>query len=1190
MVPLAALVLAGVASALQIEPAKDAPRPSPPEESLKHFRVAKGFRVELVASEPLLADPSSIAFDARGRLFVGEIHGYNLEGHLDIQELNKTGKLDRKVRRITARPELIRAARERTYGTIKLLEDTDADGRMDRATLFADRIPACYGMVPWRDGLIAVCAPDILYLADRDGDGKADVRKRMFTGFRVRVLERAPNNPRWGPDNWIYVAAGGVDSTITGPGLDDPVRLGRVDFRFKPDGSALEPVTGQNGTFGLALTDFGDRFLITTNQHARYAIPLPHRYLVRNPYVRSPRTTEGASGYQNIFPDSRPHPWRVARGKDPAWVRFYGSRETASGSFTSACGQTIYRAAAFPGPFQGNHFCCDPQQNLVHRSVIERDGAGFRVRRPAGDERREFLTSTATWFRPINLRVGPEGALYVVDFHREIIEDYSAIPRYLQQQYGLIKGNDRGRIWRVVHEKATAARKVDLADGSTERLVRELAGPNFWWRMTAQRLLIERRAQDAAGALRARVREGDSPAARLHALYTLDGLGVLRAEDLAPALRDPHYAVRLHALRLGDRAPELIGTIADMVDDPDPVVRLQVAMSLGEARDGRTAGALATLALRRGNERWMRAAILSSAAETAERMLAALLEAGRDLEMVGPLTSILGARHRVEEIDRTLGIIADLEGGKAGALQASALKGLVEGLKHGKLGQLPPGKGRKALLRLLANPAAEVRGPAFRLVALFRLEGSPELEAAFGAAAEVALDARRSLPERRAAVALLASAPFPLKEKTVKRLLDARVPIELQLAAVDALSTSDAPPVAPILLAGWKGYSPRVRESVLEAIFRRDERLPALLEAVENGTVHPSGLAGIRRARLVEHPEPGVREKAKRLLATPARAGRDKAMGPYLAALASPGRNGERGEAVFKNLCGKCHRLGGEGHAVGPDLTALGPRPDRAWLAEILWPGDRIAEGYRSYLVRTKSGDTFAGTLASESATSLTLRMQEGKEVTVLRKDVDAMAGSDVSMMPENMTELLSPRDAADLLIFLRERLGPAPPGRMTLFEDDPAFVKALTEGGGKASLRTDSPFSGTAALAVTPLQRHAPRIPGWSYRIVEKPKPGEYRYLRLAWRSIGGEGVMVELAADGSWPPAGRPVRRYYSGTNTTKWRARRVSKRVPAEWTVVTMDLWKDCGEFTLTGIAPTAMGGPALFDRIELLRELK
>ncbi|MHC4400709.1 MAG: PVC-type heme-binding CxxCH protein, partial [Planctomycetota bacterium] len=445
MIRAVRIVLAGVAfgtfwalgtgnsPAAGIPRASDAPKPLPPEESRKLFRVPEGFRVELVAGEPVLADPVAMAFDAAGRIFVCEIHGYNLEGHLDVVELNKTGVLDKAVRRIPANEQARREAEESQYGTVKLLDDTDGDGRVDRWSVWADRLPPCYGVVAARRGVIVLCAPDVLYLADGDGDGTAEVRQRLFTGFGLYDMWSRINNPRWGIDNWIY-GTSGIQSggTISGPGLREPASMGAVCFRFKPDGSAVEPCSGQTSGFGQAMNDWGDRFLCTNQQHVLHVAPLAHRYLVRNPYYAAPNPTVNVCTYGHparVYPTSRPHPWRLARSQQPEWVRFYGAAEaTANGYFTAASGQAIYRADQFPPEYRGNHFSVDNAQNLVHRCLLQRDGPGWSARR-ATDREVEFLTSTDQWFRPVNLTVGPDGGLYVVDMYREIIEDYSAIPR-----------------------------------------------------------------------------------------------------------------------------------------------------------------------------------------------------------------------------------------------------------------------------------------------------------------------------------------------------------------------------------------------------------------------------------------------------------------------------------------------------------------------------------------------------------------------------------------------------------------------------------------------------------------------------------------------------------------------------------------------------------------------------------------
>ena len=289
----------------QIPKPDDAPRPLSPEESARRFKLPEGFRLELVASEPLIREPSGVCWDERGQLFVCELHGYNLEGQYDIEELNRTGKLDRVVRRIQADERHKQAADAETYGTIKRLHDTDGDGRMDRAEVWADRLPPCHGICPARGGIIAACQTQILFLADRDGDGQAEVREVLFEGFAKGPLERSINCPQWGPDNWIYVGRGSGGGTIRGKYLDRPVQLPHTDFRIKPDGSAIEPVAGGTHTMGFAFTESGDRF-VDLHAHARHlrraaavAVPGPQ------PGRRRAATGGAGDGRPAGLPDER---------------------------------------------------------------------------------------------------------------------------------------------------------------------------------------------------------------------------------------------------------------------------------------------------------------------------------------------------------------------------------------------------------------------------------------------------------------------------------------------------------------------------------------------------------------------------------------------------------------------------------------------------------------------------------------------------------------------------------------------------------------------------------------------------------------------------------------------------------------------------------------------------------------------
>jgi putative membrane-bound dehydrogenase-like protein len=1010
-----------------IQPAQDSPQPMTPAESAARIRLPQGFRIELVASEPLIQDPSCIAFDEHGRMFVCELHGYNVEGHIDITELNKTGELDKEVRRIRWElqgGEIAEAAAKRQYGVVKMLTDSDGDGAMDEATVWAQDLPPCYGIVPARGGVIVVCAPDIVYLADRDGDGMPEVRQTLFTGFRTSVLERGINNPRWGVDNWIYVGAGGNGGTIRGPHLTEPVELRHSDFRIKPDGSAIEPVSGRVGTFGLTMNDIDDRFPSTGGRPAMYALPLPDRYLTRNPHVATPETNHLAATYRRGYRISKPHPWRVNRQQDPAWVRFYGARETDSNFFSGGCSNEFYGDVLFPEAYRGNIFYCEPSLNIVHRCVVERDGAGYKGQRADGEQQSEFLASTDQWFRPMNLRVGPEGALYIVDMYREIIEDYSAIPRFLQQQYGLINGSDRGRIWRLVPEAGPGRGIDDLSQFDVAELARATSDPNRWRRLTAQRLLIERREDSVAPALAVRLHDATTPQASIHVLYTLDGLKELRAADVSRALRHEHYGVRMHALRLAERWLEtddtLLAEVVALTDDADPSVRLQLAMTLGESTGDQALDALLTLARQHGSERWMAAGILSSSQDHGGDLLLGLL---RQLELsdgartlLQPLAATVAGRRDVSAMSQALKAITGVDE-SAGQ---SCLAGFVDGVSRGS-GHLPAlADGWASVSRLLHSESQVLRESATKLAVKVPLADSSQLNIIFADAATRAIDEENTQDLRRQAIQVLASAPYDTMTTAAIKLLDARQTPDLQQAALNSLAASSDERVGAALLANWPSFTPQVRDVALRAIFARANRLPALLDAVEKETVGRSDINASQLELLTTSDDQRIAERAQALFDNPAASAElRQRIERYQAAFTNP-RDVDRGKQVFAKHCLACHKLNNEGYEVGPPLGSSMNKPDETVLLDLLDPSGRIEPEYRSYVVSTEDGRTFTGILASESPTSVTLRKEKGASESILRKDIDVMMVSSVSLMPSNLHEQVTPQDTADLIGFLR--------------------------------------------------------------------------------------------------------------------------------------------------------------------------
>jgi putative membrane-bound dehydrogenase-like protein len=994
-----AAVLAGLAlilgtSLAEIPQPADAPKPLSPQESLATFRVPAGLKVQLVAAEPLIHEPSGVCWDAQGRLFVAELHGYNLEGQFDIEELNKTGTLDTEVRRIAAPPEAKAKAAAETFGTVKLLSDTDGDGQMDQATVFADKLPACYGICAARDGVIVTAAPQIIFLADRDGDGVAEVREVLYEGFGTGVFERNINQPQWGHDDWIYAGSGASGGRITGPHLAQPVDLPAADFRFKADGTAIEPLVGRTHTFGITLTDRDEKIVINTTVAGILTAPMPWAALARNPeYAMG--SVEYPLGGDRAYPTSRPHPWRTRRAENADFAKFYKDRygvaeSAASGYYTSACGPLFYDDTALPG-LAGHLFACEPSQNLVTRGVIGRDNGRMTLTRLPEESESEFFTSTDTWFHAMALAHAPDGGMAVVDFYREIIEDYSAIPRYLQQQYELDHGKDRGRIWKIVPEAPLPVASADMTGLSTEALVDELASERFWRRQTARRLLVERQSTSAAPAIAKLVGPSSPRPAAVNALHTIAALGASDPAVIQCALLHPDAAVRVHAVAV---AEPLIGGDATLFDavlacaaDPDADVVRRVAIAIGESTDPRVPDTLAAIARRSGDVPWMDAAVMSSVAGRAGRLLCILLAdpemIGKAGGLVGPLATAVAARHAPEELSAS---IAAIVATPDASLRRAAWQGMRQAFNAPVSVDLDAAA--VAAIRAAASDAdSAIADSARELVRLMRIE-SPE--------------------ERLRRVESLAA-----------KVGDPESDPETRLAAVAEIAAENDPAVTQSLIASFELATPKVREAILEACFARADRLPAVVDAMEQGALPASACSAIQRAALEQHADAALAKRAHQQFAK-LLANLDGQIGDYSRALANP-RDRARGAALFSQHCGVCHQAHGVGVAVGPALAGEARQPEETLLVSILAPNAQITGGYTTYTVLTTDGQVFNGLLTADTASSVTLKQQEGKTHTVLRKDIDSISASPVSLMPESLAKTLSPQDVADILAWLRD-------------------------------------------------------------------------------------------------------------------------------------------------------------------------
>jgi putative membrane-bound dehydrogenase-like protein len=960
--------------------------PLTPREELATFKVPKGFKVELVACEPDVVDPVAMAFDEDGRLFVAEMRGYPNAGV-------GTGTI--------------------TSGRIKLLEDRDGDGFYEKSTVFASGQRFPMSVMPYRGGLLVAVAPDLIYL-ETDGGSKAERQRVLYTGFNLSNIQQMVNGLQWGLDNWVHGLAGSEGGTIRS--VEKPaaasVSLHGRGFRFHPDlPASFEPTSG-GGQYGLAADTWGRWFTSTNSTHLRHII-LPDHALARNPSLPVRATTldipdHGAAC--KVYRRSPFEAWRVERTRrrreGPEAFRYPSNELVPGGYSTSTCGSLVYEAGLFPASYRGSIFVCDPANNLIHRDVLVENGATFIGKR--GETDCEFLASTDNWFRPVWLSLGPDGAIYVLDFYREVIETPLSLPDDMKKQLNL-ESRGRGRIWRIVPEKMKRRSRPALGKEKTGNLVARLADDNAWWRLTAQRLLVERQDRSAVPALEAMARQKDSAVGRAHALWTLHGLNASNDALIAGALKDSEAGVREQALRIAEeclpRSPRLLSALLRLVDDPSPRVRFQLAITLGASNSPKRLATLAALLRNPASDSWTQTAIFSSCGRQAGQMLMALVgdsnfrkgPPARQRQEMLPVAALVAASATDADLARALSLLKPEPARAPAAWEIALLEGLGDGLRSSQ----------RSLARLLDVPPPVLKEAAGRVRPFF--EG----------AAETARAGQRPLEERLEAVRLLGHAPYAVGGTALRELLSPRQAPEVQLAAIRALAQHDNPSVAKSLLEAWPGYSPSVRRECVEALFARTERLNALLDAIEKQTVLAGQLEPARVEQLRKHREPRLRERALKLLAGQGTADRQKVVVAYRAALDLKGDR-IRGKGLFRKNCATCHRLENEGFEVGADLpSALKNKTAEQLVQDILDPSREVDPRYQNYVVTTKKGQSLTGLIAAETASSITLRRGEKAEDVLLRSQIEEISATGKSLMPDGLETQLSKQDLADLIDYL---------------------------------------------------------------------------------------------------------------------------------------------------------------------------
>lgn len=930
--------------------------------ALLSFRPHPGLEVRAVAGEPHLDSPVAIDFGPDGRVWVCEMIDYpsGIDGH------GKAG------------------------GRITVLTDRDADGVFDESKVFASGFPYPTGLMVWGDGVLICAAPDILWAHDTDGDGKADRIETLFTGFATHNFQARVSGLRWGLDGWVYgsgsLFGGKVRSTRTGREVDASGR----DFRFKPDTGEFEALAGVSQQ-GRTRDDFGNDFG-NDNSTLLWQFPMEDRFLRRNPYVNPPPArvslARGADPIR-VFPISR----TLERFNDPQ----------AANHLTSGCGPEIYRDSLLGTDFAGNAFICEPVHNLVRRAVLRPEGLIRGAWRAVDEQDREFLASTDNWFRPVEARTGPDGALWVVDMNRFVIEHPRWIPPERRAQLDVRAGAGTGRIWRVVPagvdaiplrdytlmQPAELAPLLESANGVERDLVhRELL------RHHAREPLKERTVQMIEGI----VREGASPAGAAQSLAILAGVGSLKDELLRGAMRHADPGVRRVAVRFAEGRTGLLGFMKNLIADSDVGVRFQLALTLGTLGSPDAASVFRALARQDAGDPWIRAALLASlpGIPGAELPGPEVLAESGQLELwsgaVRTWTGLGDAKRLLQELSHWLPP-ADFATAPTPANMGPVLQLYAALLKVKSEGRTVESVGGMERVRTRLLPGIGAEFASGRLP-----------ESASRALIDVWTAERRVDSERR---------------QEWVRAFDAELSPALHAAVREGLAQQSDLELAKLLLAGTASRPVRWRNEGIELALGRHDWTEELLALLERKDLGIGELTPAQRQRLSAHSDAAIAKRALGLFGAGSREERASVVRRFATVAELHGKD-QQGMGEFDRLCASCHRVRGHGSAVGPDLAPYRTKPAADFLQAVLDPNSAIEPRFTAFTVELREGRSITGILRNETGSGLEVVQPGGVLDRVSRSQILSIQPQPQSLMPEGLEQGLEPQALADLLSWIR--------------------------------------------------------------------------------------------------------------------------------------------------------------------------
>ncbi len=996
--------------------------PTAPSKAAEKLGVHPDFEAKLVASEPLVEKVISIDWDTKGRLWVAETPEYP-----NGRTINKNDKpialWNLRTPGTTADKE-DRPARDR----ISWLEDTNGDGTMDKKHVFADGLELVTSLVFYKDGVIVAQAPDILWLRDKNGDGKCDMiegseKFTLFTGFGTFDTHAVINNFRWGLDGWVYGTVGYSAGAPKNAAGKDFGKISAGVIRFRPDASAIEQyASGSCNTWGFDFAPDGEAFYTTATcgEHFLHVV-MPEKTLAKG-NVGGVRASWVVPDHQKIAPGV--HHTR------PAYVQI-----DWVGMFTAAAGCCIYNGGAWPDRYNGSHFCSETTMSLVHNEMLRPSGATYIASKEAGREDTEFMAGTDLWFRPVHERIGPDGALYVVDFYNQAaIHNDTRGPAHGARNAATRPDRDHrlSRIWRIQHKQAKPLPAWQFEGVQPSQIVAMLSHPNGWVRGTAHRLLSQEGPFFALKDLIVAVKPQSPPLTRMHALWVLNNVGRLDRENLVLALDSGDPVLVKNALRMvaEDKSPwkgndpvgaSVRGTAKNATD---PRVKINALMAAGNlVQTPELADDIVALwpTLK---DKYLQSAAVGVAASNPRMYLEAAFRAKDPAfvaDFVGHVTRVLANKQDAAQAAALVQLLSNqpesLDGLKESSLEtlAGTLKADVVPAWDASL--------KAAFAKLLQSTRPTLPGALLPLVARWDTGGSLSAElkpviAQLGTSlgdAKLADDQRGQVAVNLVGVRKLDAGVVP----AVAKLIGSPASVPLQRRVIDALGATADPSVGGELIASYARVPDELREVLFGAIAKRADWTLQLVQAMSDKKVSTLQLGPALLHRLRTHPDKQVATRANEVidaLKGPEQKEKEALVVKFRPEVEKPG-NLENGKKVFLANCAGCHQFKNDGRNLAPNLTGMGAHGPAELLVHIVDPNRMVEPNFVAVTIETKDDLTYSGIIERENNAELLLR-DAAADNTIRKDNIKSRVSTGRSLMPEGF-EALGADGLRDMLAYI---------------------------------------------------------------------------------------------------------------------------------------------------------------------------